>query len=479
MKSSLVIALGLMLAGAASGQETPAGAPQLFLDKSPAVVKYQLKRLSNAQLLAIPRKAEEAKYRPVYEAILTRKGMDRKYRDEALASLVKMNQSDPVTELIKAIGAVGEEDRTTPRELAGMLMMQKPEVLKQQREKLEALAKESDKDLVKQAAYAGVVTADGGPAEAWKLASENAGVKALLQSVPMVLSPQARAGFWEKVKELAGGNGDDSTAAVEAMGYVPGHETEAFSMLSGILAQGPGQRRDAAVRAIGRIPAGKWPKDAVEPLAKALLKLVEQTPGDQRTSAAVVQAVQLGNDLAAALPAAQGAAIRKSLRGLAVRVVMLHTLREQMQYDLKYFTVQAGKPVQVVLENDDTMPHNFVVVAPMALVEVGTASAMMVPPDDPQEPAFIPKNPKVLHFINLVQPEENGTLSFTAPTKPGEYPYLCTYPGHWIKMYGVMQVVDDLDQWDQKPTAPKDPLSMQAMKGQKNEPTVGGEAHQH
>ncbi|MFM8581977.1 MAG: hypothetical protein ACKOFW_10790 [Planctomycetaceae bacterium] len=28
----------------------------------------------------------------------------------------------------------------------------------------------------------------------------------------------------------------------------------------------------------------------------------------------------------------------------------------------------------------------------------------------------------------------------TAPMEPGEYPYLCSFPGHWMVMNGVLQV---------------------------------------
>jgi len=31
------------------------------------------------------------------------------------------------------------------------------------------------------------------------------------------------------------------------------------------------------------------------------------------------------------------------------------------------------------------------------------------------------------------------------PTEPGVYPYVCTYPGHWMRMFGAMYVVDDLE----------------------------------
>jgi len=55
----------------------------------------------------------------------------------------------------------------------------------------------------------------------------------------------------------------------------------------------------------------------------------------------------------------------------------------------------------------------------------------MQPPADANEKAYIPTSPKVLESTQLVQPDETGTLSFTAPKQPGEYVFLCTSPGHW------------------------------------------------
>jgi putative heme-binding domain-containing protein len=42
-------------------------------------------------------------------------------------------------------------------------------------------------------------------------------------------------------------------------------------------------------------------------------------------------------------------------------------------------------------------------------------------------------------------------LSFTAPKEPGVYPYVCTYPGHWRRMYGALYVVEDLDAYEASP----------------------------
>lgn len=53
---------------------------------------------------------------------------------------------------------------------------------------------------------------------------------------------------------------------------------------------------------------------------------------------------------------------------------------------------------------------------------------------------FIPASPKVLGAIPLLNPGKTGTLTLNGPLKPGTYPYLCTFPGHWRIMRGVLIV---------------------------------------
>jgi putative heme-binding domain-containing protein len=52
-----------------------------------------------------------------------------------------------------------------------------------------------------------------------------------------------------------------------------------------------------------------------------------------------------------------------------------------------------------------------------------------------------------------LQPRESQRLSFNAPSNPGVYPYVCTYPGHWRRMFGALYVVDDLDEYLADPEA--------------------------
>jgi putative heme-binding domain-containing protein len=71
---------------------------------------------------------------------------------------------------------------------------------------------------------------------------------------------------------------------------------------------------------------------------------------------------------------------------------------------------------------------------------------------------YVPASDKVLHATGLVAADQQARLTFDAPTEPGEYPYVCTFPQHWYRMYGVMIVVEDLDSWQKNPVQPANPI---------------------
>lgn len=449
-----------------------AAAAALLLGALARVHAEDPRTLSNDDLIALERNADDAKYKPVYEALLVRKGIDKKYREEAVDALAKLDHSDAATEILRGIPGVDASDAATVRDLAGLLTAQKPETLKLQREKLVSLAQMSPTPLPRQAAFAAIAVADGKPDDAWQLASKtDGGTQSLLVGIPLIPDAAARGAFYPLVFPLVAKAPDTATqiAAVAAAGFIPGHEADTFKALTELVRAGDAPVRDAAVRSVARIPSSKWPADQVETLAQAVVKLVGSASADQRATLPMTEAVQLGNDLAAALPAAQGNPIRKSLRASAGNVVVIHTIRDQMMYDVHYFVVQAGQPVRIVLENEDWMPHNVLVGAPNSVQAIGMMTGAMKLPEDPKEKAYVPASSKVLQSMMLVQPGESGTLSFDAPTKPGEYAFLCSFPNHWPKMYGVMDVVPDIDKYDESPTPPKDPLTRRPYQQQKVE----------
>jgi putative heme-binding domain-containing protein len=157
--------------------------------------------------------------------------------------------------------------------------------------------------------------------------------------------------------------------------------------------------------------------------------------------------MQLADALASLLPLNEAKQIRKELGELGVRVLRLATVPDQMLFDKERLVVKAGKPVEVVFENNDLMPHNFVVAQPGSLEEVGTLAETQATQPGAAERHYVPSSPKVMHASRLLQPRDSQRLDFTAPGKPGVYPYVCTYPGHWRRMFGALYVVEDLDEY--------------------------------
>ena len=119
-------------------------------------------------------------------------------------------------------------------------------------------------------------------------------------------------------------------------------------------------------------------------------------------------------------------------------VVRIGTIPERMQYDFKEFTVKAGKKIRVLLSNADFMPHNIVFVAPGKADEIAREAVLLGPQGF--EKQFVPDSPHILAASTMIDHGEEETVSFTAPEKAGDYPYVCTFPGHHILMRGMMKV---------------------------------------
>jgi putative heme-binding domain-containing protein len=124
-----------------------------------------------------------------------------------------------------------------------------------------------------------------------------------------------------------------------------------------------------------------------------------------------------------------------------------------MAYDQETVAVQAGRPVLFVLENVDAMPHNFVIVRPGTMQEVGEAAEAQAQNPGFAKQNFVPRSRQVLAASTLMQPQSTQRVTFEAPTEPGVYPYVCTYPGHWRRMFGALYVVDDLEGYLADPAA--------------------------
>ncbi|HVX14352.1 MAG TPA: PVC-type heme-binding CxxCH protein [Pirellulales bacterium] len=264
--------------------------------------------------------------------------------------------------------------------------------------------------------------------------------------------------------DLEGGGGADLVrrAAMNALTYVRGQEAQTFGTLATFVlgdAQGAGGKQTTsadllpAIRAMQRIGRQHWDKARAKPLLNAIVPAVRKLPAEDRTSEAALDELEFADALAALLPIDEARQVRGELRELGVRVIKLGTLPERMSYDQDVLAVAAGKPLQFVLDNADLMPHNFVIVEPGALEEVGLLGEATAQQPGALSRHYVPPSNKILLASQLLQPRASQRLTFNAPTRPGVYPYVCTFPGHWRRMYGALYVVEDLDQYLAGPEA--------------------------
>ena len=123
-----------------------------------------------------------------------------------------------------------------------------------------------------------------------------------------------------------------------------------------------------------------------------------------------------------------------------VRRIQISAVADQLKFDVTRFTVKPGETVEIVLMNPDIMPHNLVIVAPGKLEAVGALAEAMASRPDGFQKSFVPATPDVLASTKLISQGALARIRVTAPAAAGSYPYMCTFPGHWRVMNGVMDV---------------------------------------
>ena len=119
--------------------------------------------------------------------------------------------------------------------------------------------------------------------------------------------------------------------------------------------------------------------------------------------------------------------------------IALATVANTMAFDKTKLSVPAGAEVHLTIKNNATMatlPHNWVLVKP------GTEASVAANGLKLGEPAgyFDVRDKNALAHTPMAKPGESTEVTFTAPSEPGDYPYICTYPGHYMMMKGVLTV---------------------------------------
>ena len=129
----------------------------------------------------------------------------------------------------------------------------------------------------------------------------------------------------------------------------------------------------------------------------------------------------------------------ESWNGKVDREVVINT-QPGMKYDTEMLEIVAGSKVKLTLNNPDDMQHNLLVTKPGTLQVVGELAAEMGLAGTAN--SYIPDSDLVLYHTRLLEPETSESIYFEVPEQPGDYPFVCTVPGHWRMMNGIIRVVE-------------------------------------
>lgn len=112
--------------------------------------------------------------------------------------------------------------------------------------------------------------------------------------------------------------------------------------------------------------------------------------------------------------------------------ITISTLGEAMMFDKNELYVKSGEEITLTFVNNASfLKHNFVLVKPGKGEEVGRAGTKAGEAGD-----FTPNSPDVIAHTKLIG-HGKEILKFKAPA-PGDYPYICSFPGHYNVMKGIL-----------------------------------------
>ncbi|MFI5356096.1 MAG: plastocyanin/azurin family copper-binding protein [Opitutales bacterium] len=114
-----------------------------------------------------------------------------------------------------------------------------------------------------------------------------------------------------------------------------------------------------------------------------------------------------------------------------------------MKFSVTRIEARPGERIHVQLRNEGTMPkdsmgHNWIL-----LQAKSDTAAFAMAAVSARDNNYLPKKlmSEVIASIPLLGPKEVGDVTFTCPTKPGKYPYICSCNGHSLAgMHGELIV---------------------------------------
>ena len=129
--------------------------------------------------------------------------------------------------------------------------------------------------------------------------------------------------------------------------------------------------------------------------------------------------------------------------------IRLKAVPAKMAFNVTEITVKPDRQYTFTFENPDHMLHNVVITKPGQGTVVGEMVDAMTAQPDAMAKHFIPDTDLILFATPQIPYGGKFEKAFTSPSEPGRYPYICTFPGHWRMMSGVM-IVEEIKNADNK-----------------------------
>ncbi len=176
-------------------------------------------------------------------------------------------------------------------------------------------------------------------------------------------------------------------------------------------------------------------KDVVKRLSSATTSPSSDTAVPASPLAAVTAPVLVTTSLPSPIPAATPG-------GVTVEKLELGVIPNAMQFDKKEISVKAGSRVALLFSNKGcVLQHNFLLIRPGSKDLVGDLADKQIGLPDALAKLYVPDSPDVLvKPAKLIGIGQSDLIEFTVPSEPGDYPYICTFPGHWRLMNGLLKV---------------------------------------
>jgi azurin len=114
--------------------------------------------------------------------------------------------------------------------------------------------------------------------------------------------------------------------------------------------------------------------------------------------------------------------------------------RDNLQFSTRTLEAKAGETLKLTFANPDVVPHNWALIKPGTLEAIGDLTNRLVAEPDAFLRHYVPESDAVICYTDVVEPGAEFSIHFQVPSTPGRYPYLCTFPGHWMVMNGELIV---------------------------------------